>query len=425
MIIITACRESAPTYSTPRRTIMCDQHVHALLPLTEAASKKRLKLWDLKPHLHCAMLGTCLTMAEVRKLVRQSGIAIPANSSDHVLHSSLVNAAGSNNRAAKNLHKFLDRKYRRWIQNTASMVTGRELIKHWRAVMETGDIAGSFWALMTHPCCGLELMREAYADVHMMSHLQGASNRADLKRLQKLESEVAELRGAMLEQRRNHHQQLSCRDEILRSQEHELQALRVRQAQLMQKTPEDDTASLRQDETLEKRLDWAEGRLVEREMQSTHLREELSALKANLKELRAENQTLEQTVNLLLRKHTHGQEDAMPPIDLHGKQILYVGGRPRLAPYLRSLVEAHNGRFNHHDGGLEDSRAGLQNTLAAADMVFCPIDCISHDACLRVKKHCHQQAKLFVPLRSSGLSAFASGLRNLASCDARQEEQIN
>ncbi len=399
---------------------MCDQHADAQTPLTEELNKRRLKLWELKAHFHCAMLGTCLSMAEVRKLVRQSGIAVAANSSDHVLHSSLVNAAGSSNRAAKNLHKYLDRKYRRWIQNAASLQSSEELIQHWRAAMVTGDIAGSFWALMTHPRCSIELMRLAYADVHMLSHLQGASNRADLKRLQELETELAELRGAMLEQRRNHHQQLSCRDEIMRSQERELQALRIRQTQSIQHSPEAETVSLRQDEMLEKRLDWAEGKLVEREMQSTHLREELSALKANLKELREENKALEQTVNLLLSKRTHEQGNATQALDLHGQQILYVGGRPRLAPYLRSLVEAHNGRFKHHDGGLEDSRAGLQNTLAAADMVFCPIDCISHDACLRVKKHCYQQAKLFIPLRSSGLSAFASGLRDLASGDALQ-----
>lgn len=31
----------------------------------------------------------------------------------------------------------------------------------------------------------------------------------------------------------------------------------------------------------------------------------------------------------------------------------------------------------------------------------------------RSKRHCQQQAKQFVPLRSSGLSAFAAGLQRL------------
>ena len=106
--------------------------------------------------------------------------------------------------------------------------------------------------------------------------------------------------------------------------------------------------------------------------------------------------------------HENRQDTAL---DLGGMRILYVGGQTRLAPHLRSLVEAHNGRFEHHDGGVEESRAGLQCALAGADLVFCPVDCISHDACQRAKQHCWQQNKRFIPLRSSGLSAFAAGLR--------------
>ena len=96
--------------------------------------------------------------------------------------------------------------------------------------------------------------------------------------------------------------------------------------------------------------------------------------------------------------------------------MLYVGGRSTLTPHLRSLVESSNGRFAHHDGGLEESRAGLHCSLSGADMVFCPVDCVSHDACLRVKQHCRQQDKPFIPLRSSGISAFAAGLRQ--SCQS-------
>jgi hypothetical protein len=108
---------------------------------------------------------------------------------------------------------------------------------------------------------------------------------------------------------------------------------------------------------------------------------------------------MEQTMTLLLAERSNDETERCRAIDLRGKRILYVGGRSALAAHLRTLVEAHNGRFDHHDGGLEDSRAGLQCTLAGADMVFCPMDCVGHDACRRVKRHCQQQSKQFVPLR--------------------------
>jgi hypothetical protein len=114
---------------------------------------------------------------------------------------------------------------------------------------------------------------------------------------------------------------------------------------------------------------------------------------------------------LLASPSSNGEASFSHRLDLAGQRVLYVGGRSTLTPHLRSLVESSNGRFVYHDGGLEESRAGLHCSLAGADMVFCPVDCISHDACRRVKQHCRQQDKPFIPLRSSGLSAFAAGLR--------------
>ena len=101
-------------------------------------------------------------------------------------------------------------------------------------------------------------------------------------------------------------------------------------------------------------------------------------------------------------------------INLHGKKILYLGGRSSLTQHMRSLVSNFNGKFSHHDGGVEESRANLQCALASADMVFCPVDCISHDACLRAKQHCQQADKKFIPLRSSGISAFSVGLQQVS-----------
>jgi hypothetical protein len=49
--------------------------------------------------------------------------------------------------------------------------------------------------------------------------------------------------------------------------------------------------------------------------------------------------------------------------------------------------------------------------LARGDIVLCPVDCVSHQACIKAKRFCKGTAKTFVPLRSSGLSSFISGLR--------------
>lgn len=99
-----------------------------------------------------------------------------------------------------------------------------------------------------------------------------------------------------------------------------------------------------------------------------------------------------------------------PGPDLYGRTVLYVGGHQRLVPHYRQLVEKHGGRFVHHDGGREVAYAALPKMLSTADVVLCPVDCVSHSACICVKRMCKQNGKPFVMMRSSGLSSLARGL---------------
>ena len=103
-------------------------------------------------------------------------------------------------------------------------------------------------------------------------------------------------------------------------------------------------------------------------------------------------------------------EAETPAIDLSGRRVAYVGGRDAAVRHFRALVERANGQFAHHDGGLEDGAQRLDRVLTRADLVLCPVDCVSHGACLRAKTFCKRTAKPFVPLRGASLSSLAAGL---------------
>ena len=51
-------------------------------------------------------------------------------------------------------------------------------------------------------------------------------------------------------------------------------------------------------------------------------------------------------------------------------------------------------------------------------MSLCPVDCVSHGACLFARKFCKRTAKPFVPLRSAGLSSFVTGIHRAAAAGA-------
>lgn len=107
-----------------------------------------------------------------------------------------------------------------------------------------------------------------------------------------------------------------------------------------------------------------------------------------------------------------------PVIDRETKPIrsfLYVGGRDCQVAHLRQIANAHGAELIHHDGGLREAVSRIDTVLPSVDCVFCPIDCISHDACLRVKTGCKKFGKTFVPLRNGSKSSLDRALASMAS----------
>lgn len=394
---------------------MCDQHeIPQRVPLL-GFSKRRSLVWELPSKLHCALVGTCLTMDETRKIIRQSNARVPDQSSDYTYHATLVGEASEKSRASKSLHKMLDKKYARWIKGIPSGSSSDALEDLWLEAIQSGDIAGPFWAIATHPNASRELLMRCFEDIHMLSHIQGSSNRADIRSANAMKEKLAELREALERLRRTHQASLQERDEKIRGLESTLHEIKLTKERLV---PKEEMPAIidsqKQHQALFKRLEWTESRLREREEEADSAKSEIARLKSLLSDAEDQHDFMEQTLLQLFNQRACESPESPCSLDLCGKRILYVGGRSALVPHLRSLVEACNGCFDHHDGGMEESRAGLKCTLAGADMVFCPIDCISHGACQMVKRFCHQQAKPFVPLKSSGLSSFASGLRAIS-----------
>ena len=95
------------------------------------------------------------------------------------------------------------------------------------------------------------------------------------------------------------------------------------------------------------------------------------------------------------------------------KSFLYVGGRDCQVAHLREIASAHGAELIHHDGGLREAVSRIDTVLPSVDCVFCPIDCISHDACLRVKTGCKKHGKRFIPLRNGSKSSLERALQDI------------
>jgi hypothetical protein len=167
-----------------------------------ARARQRTRLAELDAHLHCSIIGTCLSTHELRKLVPKYTALDAQRASDLDIHHAAVELAIEGGAGGKALQKALDARYAVAVRRFAAAREADAVFALWKEALANGDIPPAYWALMTHPATTMEVRQSAFGELHMLSHLVGAANRADLRRLVALEAENAELRLAQHLKRR-------------------------------------------------------------------------------------------------------------------------------------------------------------------------------------------------------------------------------
>lgn len=363
--------------------------------------RQRSKLWEFGSNLHCSILGTCLSTAELRQVFHKLGRKEVIGASEHDVHASAVLIAGKHHEGAKLLHKALDRRYRVAISQFDKAKTAAEVQKLWREASDRGDVPGAYWAALTHPGINDALVREIFAEVHMLSHLVGASNRADISRLRRLEEEKAELEARLAGKEEQLLEARAARDGAVR-------ALATRIDPPTAAMPPacliDEVAELKlrlaRSETRRERV---EGELAEARVALSREHDIRRIAEQREAEVREELNALEMGV---------GDSHESEPLSHLDVTLLYVGGKPARMGHLRAFAERVGATFIYHDGGIEERGGLLPGLVSRADVVLFPVDCISHAAMLRVKRLCRHVGKKFVPLRSAGLAPFRAALRD-------------
>ena len=406
---------AAAVPASPPRTIDISSFPAALVARNDtqsvAGAARRTKIWEFNTSLHCSIIGTCLSTAELRQLLKKLGLASPEHT-DHELHSAAVSLAGRHDRAAKLLNKALDERHRLSINQFAKTGSEDGVRSLWRDAVRRGEIPGAYWATLTHPAVTRVLIRDAFGEVHMLSHLVGAANRADIRRLCQFEEENAELRARLDKQQVAFREAVVTRDASIQ----ELRRALARQVAAEPSTPRDHSVVLHQlVADLERRLA-AEARRGE------VLAERLTSAKAVIAEERSARMNAERE-NGALRRELEVIEASMQAVRcddtsaiasrprLDGVTLLYIGGRKHHVAQLRAATERSGATFLHHDGGIEDHLNLLAGLANQADLVMFPVDCISHHAAQVAKQLCRQAGRRFIPLRSARAASLLAALQ--------------
>jgi Uncharacterized protein conserved in bacteria (DUF2325) len=379
---------------------------------TPEPATSRCSIWDLSPSLHCSIIGTCLTTKALRQLFAKLKHPDAKTASDHDLHSRAVRAAGQRDIAGKLLNRMLEKRHEAHVRRFAKAKTAAEVRALWLEAFERGDIPGAYWAVLTHPATGQPLVTEVFGEVHMLSHLVGMSNRADIVRLRELERALGE------------------RDERIARQETRIARIVQQRETLGRRVAE------LEHKLLHRPLSAPSGggtsaaapghkrRLAAEQARSAKLRAQLAERNKALAAHAGEIRQLEEHCSAL-RSELAFSEAALSAIagdpgktagatqGLAGKRLLYVGGRPKHIEQLRSLATRLGGTLLSHDGGIEDSSTLLPGLVSQANAVLFPVDCVSHQAALQVKRLCLAAGKPFKPLRSASITSFLSAIETL------------
>ncbi len=383
--------------------------------------RRRAKLAELDPHLHCSVIGTCLTTGELRRLVARFAPIDRERASDLEVHHEAVKLAMDGAAGAKALHKALDTRYEGAIKRLQPVRDVDTLLARWEEALKSGEVPGAYWAVMTHPDTTIEMRQRAFGDVHMLSHLVGAANRADVRRLQALEAENSSLKDKIDRQQQRLKEMSAEREQMTRQLseqvlrrsahgEHEAAALAAATERF-----ETLTAELT---ARDQALAHHTGRREAAERQLEALHEVAQQTEARLRQalalvdsLQAELHAMEEVVDGRLWG-AEGAGQAHPPV-WHGKRVAYVGGRPKSSQTIKALAEAAGAELIVHDGGIEDRKGLLTAMLPGADLVVFPVDCIDHDSMSTLKRVCERHGIAYHPLRSASAASFAALLASL------------
>lgn len=379
-------------------------------------TKRRARLSDLDAHLHCSIIGTCLSTHELRKLVPKFTPLDPQRASDLEIHHAAVELAIHGGAGGKALQKALDTRYAGAVRRFASARDADALLALWNEALASGDIPPAYWALMIHPLATMEVRQAAFGELHMLSHLVGAANRADIRRLVALEAEHAELHAKIDRQQARLQQMSAERDAARRELDERLSQPAAPPAE-RDEDLEAQVASLREalaarDARLAlhtNRREAAEQRAAADEATARTLRTQLDDALALIDALRAE-------ANAVERAMQQDDDDADQVVlrgALKGRRIVYVGGRPSSNHALKRWVTSAGGELTVHDGGIEDRKGLLAAALAGADLAVFPVDCVDHDSMNTLKRVCDRHQVAYHPLRTASVASFVELMSRL------------
>jgi hypothetical protein len=108
---------------------------------TDPPGSRRRRLWELDSHAHCPVIGVCLPLAALRRLMDKA-FGGPSFTDDYELHCAAVTDARQRSPLAEALQRELDRRYMLPLRQAAKAKTTEALATWWDEALHTQPAPG-------------------------------------------------------------------------------------------------------------------------------------------------------------------------------------------------------------------------------------------------------------------------------------------
>lgn len=380
-----------------------------------AMRPRRLKVWEVRGSLQCSIVGTCLSHGDLIEIVRKCGLEVEPGTTDYSLHGYFSQAIATDNTVSRAVQKLLDRRHEGIVRRFARADSEAELGELWGTEFAAGRIPGAYWAVTTFDHIPAGLHTRGFGEVHMLSHVLGRTAHAGAARSSELESRVADLEARLLRIGERHAAALDERDRRIAALEHALAAQKIGPG--TGKAPPEQASGA---------IAHRHGRDDRRERALAIARARARVAEAEVERLRSLQATGDRVRRGRPRAIAAASIEcpgviacrlALPAGDK--LRVLYLGGRNGAIEQLRAIAESAGAELLHHDGGIEHAPSRVEDLVQRSHVVFCPVDCVSHQACLRAKHACQRLRRHFVPLRSAGAATFARAISGVEIVESK------
>jgi hypothetical protein len=130
-------------------------------------------LWELEDSTHCPVIGVCLPIAALRRLVEKVLGAAAVTGDDYEVHRRVVADCKHRTVVAEAVQRELQRRYALELRRASKLRTTETLAAWWGETSQDKDMAGALWATLTHARCTPALTNRIVGEVHMMQHQVG------------------------------------------------------------------------------------------------------------------------------------------------------------------------------------------------------------------------------------------------------------